>query len=87
MQDLYLDNSVWHSSIGLSDFANSMHSSRAAFSSLQTQQGYTDQNSFPISKPAKSSCTLTFGVSCIDVSVPGIGQLAGSDAAVNWLVK
>lgn len=40
MQLLYLDTILSHSFCGSSVLEKSMHSSRAAFSSLHTQQGY-----------------------------------------------
>lgn len=41
MQLLYFPTKSMHAACGSLDVENSMHSSRAAFSSLQTQQGLT----------------------------------------------
>ena len=49
MQSLYFVTRSAHSSWALFELEKSMHSSRFAFSSVQTQQGYATFNSHPIS--------------------------------------
>lgn len=84
MQALYLETRSLHASWALSLVEKSMHSSRAAFSSLQTQQGCPmfSQNSAAKMVVARHRRTFGFAAAAevpVDLrSAPRLAEVAGA---------